>query len=91
MQNIEEILKKPAFNALDPERKEMFKNLGEKIQGAGAVESLAIVADFMKKLPQDKQPTPQEQDAMLEAILEQMPTKESIRLRHVVNLMRGKR
>jgi hypothetical protein len=90
MQNFDELFGKPAFSSLGPERKAMFKSLGERIEGKGNIEALSIIADFMKNMPQDKQPTPSEQEAMIEAFMDTMPEKDRARLKIIINLMKGR-
>jgi len=86
--NLAETLKKPQFDALSPERKEMFLSLVDKLQGKSNMEAVVIITDFMKRMPKDKELTRAEQEAMTEAFLETMPESDRARFNSVINMIK---
>jgi hypothetical protein len=87
--NIDGLMQNPAFDALEPERKQAFAELFGRVQGKGNMEAAVIISDFLKKLPKGKELSAAEQNAMLEALLEAMPDKERGRYRTLFNVIRA--
>ena len=85
--NYEEILKKPAFNSLEPERKEMMLELMRKLEGKGSMEALAILSDFAKKMPRGQELSRETQDMMIEALFETMPESDKARFKSIMKVM----
>ena len=66
----------------------MLINLSEKIKDKSGMESVAIISDFMKKLPKGDELTRGEQELMAEAFLESLPTPARTRFQNVINMVK---
>ncbi len=72
----EELFKNKAFDCLEPERKEAFARLYTALQGKTPEQAVPLILNFMKAMPQGHKITPQERDAMIEAVTANMSPKE---------------
>ena len=82
-----EILNKPAFQNIEPERREAFRILLQRLEGKSMMESLAIIADFSRRLPPGRDLTKQEQEAMIAAMMESMDSGDKQRFNNILKMM----
>jgi len=87
--HLEEILKKPQFDALSMERKEMLLSLSEKLRGKSGMESVGVITEFMKRMPKGEELTRGEQDMMTEAFLVSLPDPDRARFQSLLNMFKG--
>jgi len=87
--NVDETLRKPEFNALSPERRQLMAELMHKLQGKSSMESIYLITDYMKRMPKDKELSRDEQDSMIGAFLDALPNAERARFQSVINLIKG--
>lgn len=86
----EELLNKEAFNSLEPLQKKAFIDLALKIKNKSISESMPIILDFMKNIPQGTTLSTEEQNLMLQTILDSLPEGDAIKFRKIIkacNLM----
>jgi len=85
--NTNEIFQNPAFCTLEPARAEALKAVMLRLQGKSTAESLPIVMDFMKKLPEGHKLSHGELNAMAEAILSSLPESDRNRFKTMLKMM----
>ena len=86
--NFDEVLKKSAFDNLEPERKAFFKKLAEDIQGKNTMEVMSIIMMHMKNMPKGRELTKDEQEAMIEAALTSLPDDEQAKLKKIFFMLK---
>lgn len=86
--DIDEVLRKDAFKALEPERAEAFKRLIQTLQGKNSAEAMTIIMAFMANMPKGKAITNSERDAMMAAILESMSASDQAKFNSILTMMK---
>ena len=87
MMNFDEMLSKPVFNNLEPEKKEAFKQLLVKLDGKSSIESVGIIMEFSKNMPKGKPLSKEEQSVMISAALETMDERERKKFLPILKMM----
>lgn len=87
MEGFENLLKKPVFDSLPPERREMLSELMKRLDGRSTAEAVGIMADFVRNMPKGGELPSAQQNAMIEAVLETMPENERNRIKGIIKMM----
>ena len=89
MIDYEKMMAAPEFQSLEPERVESFLAAIKKIEGKSTIESLAIMTDFMKKMPKGRPLSKHEQAAMIKVMMESLPDQERVKFSQMLAFMGG--
>ncbi len=74
--NIDELFMKPAFQNIEPERLELFREYLTRLEGQNVMASLPILSEFSKKMSDGRPLSRAEQEAILTALIENMSPSE---------------
>lgn len=85
--NIDEILKHNAFQALDKEKIELYKELADKLNGKSQMESIGILMEYQKKISSQNPLNKEEKAAVLSALQESMPEENRKKFNQIIKMM----
>jgi hypothetical protein len=72
MVDYDRILNTPAFQVLEPQRREAFRQLLQRIDGKSTMEVMGSVLAFSKNLPKGRDISKEEQSAMTQVLYDSM-------------------
>lgn len=88
--DIDEILKKDAFSALDPAQVAALKSALEKVRGKSAMEAAPVIMAHAGALERGRPISREQRAAMVSAMLESMPETERNKFRAIMKMFENK-
>ncbi len=85
--DIDSILKKKAFETIEPKQLEVMKALAQKLKSKSPAEAVALIMAFMNSMPKGSAFTKEQRRNMLEAIIEDLNEQERSSFKRIANML----
>jgi superfamily II DNA helicase RecQ len=87
MTDYAQILNKPAFQVLEPEQKEAFRQFMQNIEGKSTMEVMGAVMEFSKTMPKGRELSKEEQNALTQALYEGLNKADQQKFSAILKMM----
>ncbi len=89
MIDFDNLFKQNAFDCIEKEKLELFKQFAQNIKGKNLEEIFFDIVTFFNSIPKDKSLTQAEREAIIKAVIQEIPEHEQKKFANILNIIKN--